>query len=719
MLRFGMLCGCFVVVLAGCSSHTPSDPKAPVATESAETSPAEPTESTSSPAGPAESSSAVDEHIRLAEQAVTAGQWDDARAQLQKALVTQPSHANAIFLFAQVEAKSGSLQDAIETLQSIDEQDPQFGVPALGQSAQWLAELGRVDDAKAKYARALELAPQLDFLRHRYAAYLNFMGWRYEARDVLMPLVEAGNADESELRALLNVSDSFANSQATHYSEEPARESPFSESLGWLRNRQPRTALEILEAFIKAELVSRNAALDAALAAAHAELQEFDKVQKILTVATPGIEENPLYWRAIGDKLLFEGKAQDAAGAFLRSLQLDTTSQIAHERMMAVLLQVGNEAAARAVDDRRVILVRMTEAATRIGAGQPDDLAAGIELVQHLMTAAYPSLASAWLQLILDRHPTAEEALRLAEELAVFRQTPEPIIRQLQLSGLTPEQYPAPALERQLLAAGTEPDSNANDLQVVKTPACFVDVAEARGLVHTYHNAAQPRTKNFQIYQSMGAGVAAIDFDRDGLIDFYCGQAGCDPPNGQSSLSDTLFRNLGERFAVVTDQALVADYNYTACVSSGDLNQDGFPDLLIGNLGLNRALINQGDGTFREASDELGWSDPQHNHYTMGLAIADLSGDGIGDIVEINYVNSPDMFQPMPVGPDGNLISMPGPLHYPSEVDRVWINRGDGSVEPLVLGSPAEDIGTLGSAALGDAANPGLGLSVRWMGRLA
>ncbi len=60
--------------------------------------------------------------------------------------------------------------------------------------------------------------------------------------------------------------------------------------------------------------------------------------------------------------------------------------------------------------------------------------------------------------------------------------------------------------------------------------------------------------------------------------------------------------------------------------------------MVVGNLGVNRILINQGDGTFRDGSSRVAWTE---SHYTIAMAIADVSGDGIPDIIEVNYVNDP------------------------------------------------------------------------------
>ncbi len=163
----------------------------------------------------------------------------------------------------------------------------------------------------------------------------------------------------------------------------------------------------------------------------------------------------------------------------------------------------------------------------------------------------------------------------------------------------------------------------------------YRNVAEEVGLSFRYQNASAPVEREFLIFQALGGGVACIDFDRDGNLDFYFGQAATDPPDGLATEPNALFRNFNGRFANVVASASADDRRYTVGVTAGDWNQDGFPDLLLGNLGANQLLINQGDGTFRvHIQNSLG-EDPT---YTTSLAIADVTGDALPDIFEDNSI---------------------------------------------------------------------------------
>ncbi len=132
-----------------------------------------------------------------------------------------------------------------------------------------------------------------------------------------------------------------------------------------------------------------------------------------------------------------------------------------------------------------------------------------------------------------------------------------------------------------------------------------------------------------------GSGVAAGDFDGDGLVDLYfCDLSG---PN-------RLYKNLGGmRFKDVTKDAGVAlsDYNSTGAVFA-DVDGDGDLDLLVSSITKNNVLfLNDGNGHFEKKI--LGASDG-----STTMALADIDGDGDLDLYVANYKKKTvrDLFSP-------------------------------------------------------------------------
>ncbi len=138
-----------------------------------------------------------------------------------------------------------------------------------------------------------------------------------------------------------------------------------------------------------------------------------------------------------------------------------------------------------------------------------------------------------------------------------------------------------------------------------------------------------------------------FDYDNDGDLDLYVANY---PPtnfnapnyfyqyklhNANDIESDKLYRNDGDRFVNVTDQAGLRSYGLSNSVTVGDINNDGWQDIYISNdFSMPDFLyINNKNGTFSERIKE---STKQTAYYGMGVDIADYNNDGLLDIIQMD-----------------------------------------------------------------------------------
>ena len=142
-----------------------------------------------------------------------------------------------------------------------------------------------------------------------------------------------------------------------------------------------------------------------------------------------------------------------------------------------------------------------------------------------------------------------------------------------------------------------------------------------------------------------GGPATLLDFDRDGDLDLYIAYFG-DWPRGvlptlarrnTNGAGNRLWRNLGDfRFEDATAAAGVGNTGWGQALTHGDLNGDGWQDLLVGNdFGVNAWYLARPDGTFVDATAALGTDKPS---YTMGFGLADLNDDLLPDVYVANIV---------------------------------------------------------------------------------
>lgn len=186
-------------------------------------------------------------------------------------------------------------------------------------------------------------------------------------------------------------------------------------------------------------------------------------------------------------------------------------------------------------------------------------------------------------------------------------------------------------------------------------PDLFKDMAAESGVDFSYRNGEEVKPPHLSILESLGGGVALMDYDGDGLLDIFVPAGGYfDGPDKKQirGHSCKLFRNLGNwKFKDVTQEAGLdklgegQQWFYSHAAAVADYDRDGWPDLLVTGWGrialFHNEPIDPKDPAkgrrFVDVSAKAGLD--QGITWATSAAWADLDSDGWPDLYVCQYVN--------------------------------------------------------------------------------
>ncbi len=258
-----------------------------------------------------------------------------------------------------------------------------------------------------------------------------------------------------------------------------------------------------------------------------------------------------------------------------------------------------------------------------------------------------------------------------------------------------------PATTQESPARGTTsanisaPDDAAAATEVPRDPQpadWFEDVTDRSGIHFTYQNGREGGL--YTVVETVGGGVAMIDFDQDGDLDLFFpgGGAIAGPPPRFEGRPAALYRNDGQwQFVDVTAQAgLDGAGDYSLGVAVGDYDRDGFPDLLVTCYGASRLYHNNRDGGFEDATATSGLG---LNGFYTAAVWADVDRDGWPDLYVVGYVRCEGREDKECIESLSGIRDTCGPWHYPALPDRLFRNRRDGTFEDITSAAGLSDTG--------------------------
>ena len=159
--------------------------------------------------------------------------------------------------------------------------------------------------------------------------------------------------------------------------------------------------------------------------------------------------------------------------------------------------------------------------------------------------------------------------------------------------------------------------------------------AGASGLTWVHENAM---SADRHLPETMGPGVAFVDYDNDGWVDIFMVNSGqADFYQPKTPLKNALYKNNRDgTFTDVTDKAGVAGgREFGMGCAIADYNNDGYPDILVTAYGRCTLYHNNGNGTFTDVTAKSGLGAPG---WTTSAVWFDYDNDGRLDLMLCSFV---------------------------------------------------------------------------------
>jgi enediyne biosynthesis protein E4 len=218
----------------------------------------------------------------------------------------------------------------------------------------------------------------------------------------------------------------------------------------------------------------------------------------------------------------------------------------------------------------------------------------------------------------------------------------------------------------------------------------FADITQAAGITFVHNNGA---TGEKLLPESLGGGVAFLDFDNDGDADLLFVNSTWWPWDlakaaSRQPTTAALYRNDTApggpvKFTDVTAGSGLDIPIYGMGVAVGDFDNDGLVDVFLTAVGENKLFRNLGHGKFADITAQAGVAGDAGD-WSTAATFLDFDNDGHLDLFVANYVKwSREIDFQVNFTIDGTHRAYGPPSDFEGAFPVLYRNRGDGTFEDV------------------------------------
>lgn len=237
-------------------------------------------------------------------------------------------------------------------------------------------------------------------------------------------------------------------------------------------------------------------------------------------------------------------------------------------------------------------------------------------------------------------------------------------------------------------------------------PVRFREIAADAGIHFVLENHPTPRK---HMIETMPGGVAAFDYNGDGLTDIFFTNGAAIPSLKKESPKywNRLYRNEGGmKFRDVTVEAGVQGEGYSMGAAAADYDNDGHVDLFVAGVFRNILYHNLGNGRFREVTAQAGVGS---DLWAVAAGWFDHDNDGRLDLFVVRYAKWSTAWDRFCGDSEKAIRIYCHPKYFEPLPNALYHNRGDGRFEDVSAQSGiGAHLGRGMSIAFGDYDQDGL-----------